>query len=56
MFMVKLKEKSKDGGSQKKCSIKCNIHPTQKLGASVQTLPLLAVELYMPELLSVSRK
>jgi len=30
--------------------------PTQKLGASVQTLPLLAVELYMPELLSVSRK
>jgi len=42
--------------TKKDCDIKCNIHPTQKLAASVQTLPLLAVELYTPKLLSVLRK
>jgi len=42
--------------TKKDCTIKCNIHPTQKLAASVQTLPLLAVELYTPKLLSVLRK
>jgi hypothetical protein len=42
--------------TKNKCRTKCNIHPIQKLGASVQTLPLLAVELYRPELLPVLKK
>ena len=43
-------------GEEKKCSSEYNIHPIQKLSASVQTLPPPVVELYRLELLSVLTK